>query len=158
MRLDSAPSSVYKENQDQYGGVNMALGGYLHSTVYSPTSKAKTHNQKFQSSGLYRQYSASTQLNSNDAWKKYNSQREADSPTEPLVVPQVKSQAATVNIEDSVETEKKLQVGRFTSVPASLINDSAFPTEEEKMAVDELIEMDAVVDEDISEILKKKVN
>lgn len=157
MRLDSAPSSMNKENQDQYGGVNMALGGYLHSTVYSPTSKAKTHNQKFQSSGLYRQYSAGTQLNSNDVWKKYNNQTEVDSPTEPLVVPQVKTQAATVNM-DSVETEKKLQVGRFTSVPASIINDSAFITEEEKMAVDELIEMDAVVDEDISEILKKKVN
>lgn len=162
MRLDSAPSSMNKENQDQYGGVNMALGGYLHSTVYSPASKAKTHNQKFQSSGLYRQYSAGgcTQLNSNDAWKKYNHQTEAESSTEQLVMSQTTTQttppAATVPIEDSVEIEKKLKVGRFTSVPANILSESDFPTEKEQLAMDELIEMDAVVDEDISEILKKK--
>jgi hypothetical protein len=65
---------VCKEGQqDQYGGVNMALGGYLHSTIYSPASKAKSHNQKFQNSALYRQYSAggSVQHNSNDVWKRY---------------------------------------------------------------------------------------
>ncbi len=36
------------------------MGGYLH-TVHSPASKSKTHNQKFQNSNFYRQFSAQNQ-------------------------------------------------------------------------------------------------
>ena len=70
MRLDSAPSSVYKDIQGSNGGLNMALGGYLHSTLHSPSTKTKSHNQKFQNSNLYRQYSASTTVN-NPIWNKF---------------------------------------------------------------------------------------
>lgn len=154
MRLDSAPSSVYKDIQGEYGSVNMQLGGYLHSTVHSPaTTRIKTHNQKFQNPSLYRQFSASglvsaNQLSSQNPWTNdltYNRSNTSNSEV-PVFISQPNE---SVNI--STQSESKVVVGRFTSVPATIENN--LPVEKEKVNV---IEIDAVVDEDISEILKKK--
>lgn len=158
IRLDSAPSSsVYKDQvgAEYTGGVNMALGGYLHSTIHSPTARAKSHNQKFQNSNLYRQYSASAaftnnQIASNGApiWNKLFS----DSKENGMALQNDCTVMVPLN-EDFENEKKKWQVGRFTSVPAWI--DNSAPSEKDKIN-DELIELDAIVEEDISEILKKK--
>jgi len=156
IRLDSAPSSVYKDQVGEYtGGVNMALGGYLHSTIHSPTARTKSHNQKFQNSNLYRQYSASAAFPNNQMvsngvpiWNKLFTESKENG----LSVQN--DGTVMVPLNENFESEKKmLQVGRFTSVPAMI--DTTVLSEKDKIN-DELIELDAIVEEDISEILKKK--